>query len=56
MVDLKDKKLNKKLKELEKQKLPSIDNIKKENKELEHEEKSFLHKFFKNVRNRRKPK
>lgn len=54
MVDLKDKKLNEKLKKLEKQKIPSIDDIKEENKEFEKEEKSFLHKFFKIIKKNKK--
>lgn len=54
MVDLKDKELNKKLKKLEKQKIPSVKEIKDENKELEKGEKSFLHKFFKIVRKKSK--
>jgi hypothetical protein len=47
MVDLKDKKLNKKLEEVEKQKVPSLEKIKEENRELVEKEQAFLKKFRK---------
>lgn len=46
MVDLKNKKLNEKLQNLKKQKIPTLNEIKKENIHLEKEEKSFLKRFF----------
>ena len=54
MIDLKDKKLNEKLKKLEKQKIPTVDDIKEENKIFEKEEKSFLQKFFKKIKKKNK--
>ncbi len=47
MVDLGDEELNKKLKKLKKQDIPSVDKIEKRNKKLEEEEESFSRKFFK---------
>jgi hypothetical protein len=45
MADLKDKKLNKELEELEKQKLPSEKHLNNEHKQLEELEKDFEKKF-----------
>ena len=45
MVDLKDKNLNKKLEDLEKQDLPSINKVDKEHKNLEELEDDFEKKF-----------
>ena len=52
MVDLKKKKLNEQLKKLKKQNIPSIQEIEKENKELENKEKSFLKRFFRRPKKR----
>ncbi|MBT3720404.1 hypothetical protein HN789_01100 [archaeon] len=53
MVDLKDEELNKKLKELKKQDIPSLEEIKDENKDFEKKEESFLKKFFKKRNNKK---
>ena len=47
MVDLKNKKLNKKLKKLEKEKIPSLKDIKKRHKFLTELERKFKKKFWK---------
>ncbi len=47
MVNLKDKTLNKKLRILEKEIIPSLEEIKKESKALEEKEISFKKKFMK---------
>ena len=44
MVDLKDKELNKKLKKLEKEEIPSIEEIKEEDTKLKELEKKFWKK------------
>jgi len=53
MVDLKNKKLNEQLKKLKKQKIPSVEEIEKGNKELEKKEKTFLKKFFRRKKNKK---
>ena len=53
MPDLNDEELNEKLEKLKKQELPSLDDIKQENKELEIKEKSFLKKFFKRIKKKK---
>lgn len=47
MVDLKDKELNKKLKKLEEEKVPSLEEIKEEDTKLKELEKKFKKKFWK---------
>ena len=46
MVNLKDKELNKKLRKLEKEELPTIKDIKKENELLKSREERFNKKFL----------
>ena len=46
MVDLGDDELNEKLKRLKKQKIPTEEEIRKEEKELEQKEKEFKKKFL----------
>lgn len=50
MVDLKDKELNKKLKKLEEEKIPSLEEIKEEDKKLTDLEKKFKKKFWKKTK------
>ena len=50
MVDLKDKELNKKLKKLEKEKIPSLEEIKKKDSILKELEKKFKKKFWKKTK------
>ena len=45
MVDLGSKELNKELKKLKNEKIPSLDEIKKENEELSRKEDLFAKKF-----------
>ena len=47
MIYLKDKKLNKELKRLEDEKLPSVEEIKQENRILKQKEEKFKARFSK---------
>ena len=50
MVDLKDKELNKKLKKIEKEEIPSLEEIKKKDGILKGLEKKFKKKFWKKTK------
>ena len=54
MADLRDRELNKKLRELKKQDIPSAEDIKKKSERLEEKEDSFLKKFFKRISSKKR--